>query len=111
MYYSSSLLKQFVSIDDSPENIADNLILKTCEIEEIIERTIPQEVVIGYVKDIKKHPDADKLSVCQVDCGEYGEFQILCGGVNVDRDMFVATAIPGCYLPAIDLKIEKRKLR
>lgn len=111
MYYSSSLLKQFISVDDTTENIANNLILKTCEIEEIVERKLPDEVVIGYVNTVEKHPDADKLSVCQVDCGSHGQFQIVCGGNNVAADMFVATAIPGCYLPDIDLKIEKRTLR
>ena len=70
MKYTSPLLKKFISINDTPENIAKNLILKTCEIEEINERKISDNIVIGYVKSCEKHPDADKLSVCQVDCGK-----------------------------------------
>ena len=46
MYYSGSLLNRFISVDDTPENIANNLILKSCEIEDIEERKIPDEVVI-----------------------------------------------------------------
>ena len=70
MKYSSPLLKKFISIKDTPENIAKNLILKTCEIEETHERILPDEVVIGKVISFKKHPEADKLNVCQVDCGK-----------------------------------------
>jgi len=111
MKYSSTLLKRFISVDDSPENIADNLILKTCEIEEIIERKVHANVVIGFVKKTEKHPEADKLTVCQVDCAEKGIFQILCGADNVGEGQLVATALPGAYLSSIDLKISSRKLR
>jgi len=111
MKYSSALLKKFISINDTPENIADNLILKTCEIEEIIERKIPEEVVIGYVTEVKKHPNADKLTVCQVDCGDKWSFQILCGAKNVTEGMYVPAALSGAYLSQIDIKIEPRKMK
>lgn len=83
MKYTSLLLKKFISVNDTPENIAKNLILKTCEIEEINERKISESIIIGYVKSCEKHPDADKLSVCQVNCGSKGEYQIICGGANI----------------------------
>jgi phenylalanyl-tRNA synthetase beta chain len=70
MKYSSSLLQKFISINDAPQHIAQELILKTAEIEHIQERKIPELVVIGKVTSCEKHPDADKLSVCQVDCGK-----------------------------------------
>ena len=78
MKYLSPLLKKFISVEDTPEHIAKNLILKTCEIEEIYERKISKKIVIGYVTHCEKHPDADKLSVCQVDCGTQGTYQICC---------------------------------
>ncbi|NCQ81372.1 hypothetical protein GW750_00915 [bacterium] len=46
MYYSLTLLKQFLSLKDTPEAIAQQLILKSCEIEEVIHRTLPKELVI-----------------------------------------------------------------
>jgi phenylalanyl-tRNA synthetase beta chain len=70
MKYSEILLKKFISVNDYPENIADKLILKTCEIEEIQKRLISESIVIGYVTKCYKHPDADKLSVCEVNCGD-----------------------------------------
>ena len=111
MKYSSSLLQKFITIQDNPENIAKNLILKTCEIEEIVERKIPETIVIGKVIQCEKHPDADKLSVCQVDCGKKGKFQILCGGANVTADIFVPVALTGTHFAKMGITIEPRKMR
>ncbi len=111
MRYHSSLIKHYISINDSVENIAQKLILKTCEVEETIQRILPDLVVIGKVISVRKHPEADKLIVCEVSCGEKGNFTICTGGENVKEGSFVPVALPGCYLPVIDLKIEPRKLR
>jgi phenylalanyl-tRNA synthetase beta chain len=111
MRYHSSLLKHYISINDSVENIANKLILKTCEVEEIIERNIPTDVLIGKVVSVHPHPQADKLVVCSLDCGAKWIFQICTGGENVVVWSYVPVATPGCYLPVIDLKIEPRKLR
>lgn len=111
MKYSSSLLQKFITVQDSPENIAKNLILKTCEIEEIVQRKIPETIVIGKVMSCEKHPDADKLSVCQVDCGKKGKFQILCGGANVCADILVPVALPWTHFAKLGITIEPRKMR
>lgn len=111
MKYTSPLLKKFISLNDTPENIAKNLILKTCEIEEIHTRILPDDVVIGKVKSFAKHPEADKLNVCQIDCGTRGLYEIICGGANMANDIYVPVALPNCFLPAINIKIEPRKLR
>lgn len=111
MKYTSPLLKKFISINDTPENIAKNLILKTCEIEEINERKISDLIVIGYVKSCEQHPDADKLKVCVVDCGKKGEYQICCGGVNVAAGLYVPVALPGTVFEKAGITIEPRKMR
>lgn len=111
MLYSHNLLKRYLSLDTDPQTIADQLILKTCEVEEIHTRVVPEKVVIGKVVEKVKHPEADKLSVCQVDCGDKWSYQICCGATNVDTDMYVAVALPWCTLPAINLTIEPRSLR
>jgi hypothetical protein len=46
MKYHSQLIRKYIAIDDTPENIANNLILKTVEIEEIIQRKIDKHIVI-----------------------------------------------------------------
>jgi phenylalanyl-tRNA synthetase beta chain len=111
MKYSLSLLQKFITIQDTPENIAKELILKTCEIEEVTERKIVDSIVIGKVLSCEKHPEADKLSVCQVDCGKAGTFQILCGGTNVAADLYVPVALVGTYFAKADMTIEPRKMR
>jgi phenylalanyl-tRNA synthetase beta chain len=62
-------LQRFVSIDVDAHTFANDLTLKTCEVEEIIQRKIPEKVLIGKATQVEKHPEADKLFVCQVDCG------------------------------------------
>jgi len=111
MYYNNNLLKQFISIQDDPKSIGKNLTNKACEIEKVIERKIPDLVVIWFVYEVTKHPDADKLFVCQLDCGSFGKYQICTGGENVKVGIFVPVAMPWCYLWSIDLKIEPRKMR
>ncbi|HRX63834.1 MAG TPA: phenylalanine--tRNA ligase subunit beta [Candidatus Absconditabacterales bacterium] len=111
MKYSQSLLKKFISIDDSLPNIADKFTLKTVEVEEIISRKIDPNIVVGKVKSVEKHPDADKLNVCMVDCGDKGEFQIICGGTNVEVGIYVPTALAGTFFEKAGMKIEARKMR
>lgn len=111
MKYTSPLLKKFISINDAPENIAKNLILKTCEIEEIDQRTIAESIVIWYVKSCQQHPDADKLKVCMVDCWSKGEYQIICGGSNIASWLYVPVALPGTHLPKTGITIQPRKMR
>lgn len=111
MKYHSSLIKKYISVNDTPENIAQKLIVKTCEIEEIIERKISDLIVIWYVKSCEKHPDADKLNVCVVNCGNKWEYQIICGWSNVRAGIYVPVALPGTAFPKLGITIEKRKMR
>src|SRR5699024_3081132 len=64
---------------------------------------------IGYVESCEKHPDADKLNLCQVDVGNE-TLQIICGAPNVAQGQKVAVAKPGAVLPN-NFKIKKVKLR
>ncbi len=111
MLFHGNLLKRYINLKDTPKNIANYLTLKTCEIEEIKERKIPDEVVIGYVIKCEKHPDADKLKITEVDCGPKWIFQIVTGADNIKSDIYVPVALPGAYLPAKDLKIKPVKMR
>ncbi len=67
-------------------------------------------IVVGYVQSCARHPDADKLSVCQVDAGTGETLQIVCGANNIGADMKVPVALVGAVLPG-DFKIRKAKLR
>ena len=65
---------------------------------------------IGYVNKAEKHPDADKLRVCQVQTDE-GETQIICGAPNAREGIKVVVAKPGVYVPGIDTTIGVGKIR
>ena len=111
MYFHYNLLSRHLTINIPVQDVANALIHKTCEVEHIKIRQIPDRVVIGYVEEINSHPNADALTVCQIDCGFHGIFQILTGWKNINTGMYVAVALPDCYLPEIDLHIVPRKMR
>ena len=65
----------------------------------------------GWLCSIKrKHPDADKLNICQVDIGEEEAVQIVCGAPNIDAGQHVIVAKVGGRLPG-GIKIKRAKLR
>ncbi|MDP1784234.1 MAG: phenylalanine--tRNA ligase subunit beta, partial [Sulfuricurvum sp.] len=70
---------------------------------------VPDKVVIGFVESCERHPDADKLNVCQVNTG-YEVRQIVCGASNVRAGIHVAIAMVDAELPG-GLKIKAAKLR
>ncbi len=111
MRYSNTLLKRYLSVHLPHEEIIQAITLKSCEVEEWTMREIPELVVLGKIIEIGRHPDADKLFVCKLDCGKAGIFQICTGGENALLDAYVAVALPGCHLPAINLSIAPRMMR
>lgn len=112
MRISLNWLKELVDIQLSPEALAETLTMAGFEVEDIEDRRAWAEgVVVGYVQACSPHPDADKLSVCQVDIGGEAPSTIVCGAANVRADMYGAIATVGSYLPKVDLTIKARQLR
>ncbi|MCC5663843.1 phenylalanine--tRNA ligase subunit beta [Nostoc sp. CHAB 5784] len=112
MRISLNWLRELVEIKLSPEELAETLTMAGFEVEEIEDRrTWANGVVIGKVLERQPHPNADKLSVCQVDIGTGETLNIVCGAANVKADIYVPVATTGTYLPKIDLKIKPAKLR
>ena len=112
MRISLKWLQELVDLKLSPEELAETLTMAGFEVEDIEDRrTWASGVVVGRVLERQPHPNADKLSVCQVDIGADETLNIVCGASNVRADMYVAVATIGTYLPNIDLKIKSSKLR
>jgi phenylalanyl-tRNA synthetase beta chain len=115
MRISLNWLQSLVKHDLAPEALAEKLTLAGFEVEEIEDRrTWAEGVVVGRVKERIQHPNADKLSVCQLDLGDGETTQIVCGASNVKADIFVAVATLGTFLPKVGdegLKIKAAKLR
>lgn len=112
MRISLNWLRELVEIKLSPEELAHTLTMAGFEVEDIEDRrTWANGVVVGRVLERQPHPNADKLSVCQVDVGATETLNIVCGAPNVRADIYVPVATVGAYLPNIDLKIKPAKLR
>lgn len=98
MVISTFLLSKFVSLKDIPINqLVETLNDIGLEVEAVNEIKIPNGVVVGKVISKDSHPNADKLSVCQVDIGSK-TLQIVCGAKNVDKNQFIALATQGTTL-------------
>jgi phenylalanyl-tRNA synthetase beta chain len=112
MKVSYNWLAQYVDLSGiTPEELAEKLTRSGVEVEavEYMNQGVT-DVVVGYVVEKEKHPDADKLNVCQVDVGSGEMLQIVCGAKNVAAGQKVPVAVVGAKLPG-DFKIKKAKLR
>lgn len=112
MRISLNWLRELVDITLSPQELADLLTMAGFEVEDIEDRnTWAQGVVVGKILQATRHPNADKLQVCEVDIGASEPLSIVCGAANARSEIQVAVAPVGTFLPAVDLKIKKAKLR
>ncbi|MEY3002576.1 MAG: hypothetical protein RLZZ428_951 [Pseudomonadota bacterium] len=110
MIVTRSWLNEFINLKDiSNEKLYETFNNIGLEVDSLTQIVIPEKVVIGKIISCEKHPDADKLNVCQIDVGS-GIRQIVCGAANVVDAEYVAVATIGAELPG-DLKIKHAKLR
>lgn len=111
MKVSLSWLKDFVDIDVTVEKLADKLVSAGFEVEEIIDASANMKnVVLGKIVKLEKHPDADKLQICQIDVGAKDLVQIVTGAQNVAEGDLVPVALDNSLLPTGQV-IKSGKLR
>jgi phenylalanyl-tRNA synthetase beta chain len=111
MKFSVNWLREFVELPSSVQELADLLTLAGIEIEGIEKLGANfDNVVVAQITASAQHPNADRLSVCQVDDGSGQARQIVCGAKNYKVGNKVPLALPGAIL-ANDLKIKPSKLR
>ena len=111
MKVSLSWLKDFVDIDVDVNTLADKLVSAGFEVEEIIDASANMKnVVLGKIVKLEKHPDADKLQICQIDVGKDELVQIVTGAQNVSEGDLVPVALDNSLLPT-GQEIKKGKLR
>ncbi|MFJ5768356.1 phenylalanine--tRNA ligase subunit beta [Psychrobacillus sp. NPDC093180] len=111
MLVSTKWLAEYVNTQGlDPKDLGEKITRSGIEVDAVIDRSQGMtNVVVGYVKECVKHPEADKLNICQVDVGEETT-QIICGAPNVAEGQKVIVARPGAVLPG-GIKIKKAKLR
>ena len=115
MRISLNWLRELVDISMPAAELAEMLTMAGFEVEDIEDRrTWADGVVVGKVLKRDQHPNADKLSVCQVDIGTDTPSTIVCGAANVKAGLYVPVATLGTFLPNVGdkgLKIKPAKLR
>lgn len=107
MKFSEQWLRTFVNPPLSTRELADLLTFGGIEIEGVAPVAPPfDRVVVGEVLSVEKHPNADRLSVCQVNTGG-APLTIVCGAPNVRAGMRVPAALAGAKLPGMEIKLAK----
>ena len=105
MKFTLSWLKSHLETDATLDEITYALTDLGLEVEGVEDRGAALAAfTIGYVESAEKHPDADRLRVCQVQTDE-GVKQIICGAPNARQGITVVVAKPGVYVPGIDTTI------
>ena len=107
-----SWLREYVDVDLSPRELADQLTMRGMEVNAIETGGAGwTDVVVGRVLQVDRHPNADTLGLTRVDVGEAGgELEIVCGAQNLEVGQLVPAALVGAVLPG-DRRIERSKIR
>ncbi len=111
MIVTRKWLEEWIDLSQiATEDIVKTLNKIGLEVAKYQKFDIPKDVVVGKVVSCQKHPDADKLSVCEVDIGDDAPLQIVCGAKNAKYANYVAVAKVGAHLSK-DFVIKPAKLR
>jgi len=112
MKYSESWLREWVNPTITRDELCNTLTMSGFEVEEAVPAADAfTNVVVGEVLTLAKHPDAERLSVCEVTTTGNNKLQIVCGATNVTKGMKVAVAMIGAKLCASNSTITQTKLR
>src|SRR5262245_27368883 len=96
-----SWLREYVRADATAHDISRRLSISALEVERVIDVGVPDvdgnlaHFRVGKVIEAAKHPNADRLQLCQVDVGEGEPRQIVCGAWNFGAGATVAVGLPG----------------
>ena len=103
MKISLNWLKEFVDIDVSVDELAYRLTMAGMETAAVKNVSVDKNVVVAKILSVEKHPNADKLSVCEVTDGQ-NNYKIVCGAKNIKAGDIVPLAKIGAKLPAGEIK-------
>lgn len=98
MNFSLNFLKRYIDLPQELDldQVAYDMTMRTVEVEDIINAADKfHDIVVGEIKEVKAHPNADALKICMVDVGEDEIKQIVCGGSNLIPGHKVCVSKPG----------------
>jgi phenylalanyl-tRNA synthetase beta chain len=100
MQFSENWLRTMVNPTLTSEELSHLLTMSGLEVEEVEAVAPPfSNVVVARVLKVERHPNADRLNVCEVDAGTGSLLQIVCGAPNVRAGLTVVCALAGAKLP------------
>ena len=108
MKFSENWLRQHVKTAATRDELAATLTAIGLEVEEMtVLGDALDGVVVARIVECGKHPEADKLQVCQVDAGAHGMLQIVCGAPNARAGLVAPLATIGTQVGALSIKAAK----
>ncbi len=116
MLVSLNWIKDYVKLPDDMDmrKLAYDLTMSTVEVEDVIELGKKFDgIVVGEIREVLPHPNADKLRVCRTDIGGGEVKEIVCGGANLEVGQKVAVALPGTFVKwhgqgdPVEIKVSK----
>ena len=116
MLVSLNWIKDYVNLPDDMDmrKLAYDLTMSTVEVEDVEELGKKFDgIVVGVIKEVLPHPNADKLRVCRTDIGGGEIKEIVCGGHNLEPNQKVAVALPGTFVKwhgqgdPVEIKVSK----
>jgi phenylalanyl-tRNA synthetase beta chain len=111
MQFSEQWLRRYANPAIGSEDLAHRLTMSGLEVEESVPVAPPfTGIVVAQVVSVAKHPNADKLTVCEVDAGTGTRLNIVCGAPNVAAGIRVPCALEGAELPG-DFRIKRTTMR
>ncbi|MDP3561934.1 MAG: phenylalanine--tRNA ligase subunit beta [Legionellaceae bacterium] len=111
MKISESWLREWVNPPLTSQELSSQLTMAGLEVDSCYPVAgVFDRVIVAHVLQTRRHPQADKLTLCDVDVGEVEPLQIVCGASNVRAGLKVALALIGANLPG-DIRIKESKLR
>jgi phenylalanyl-tRNA synthetase beta chain len=108
MQFSEAWLRRLVNPALDTHKLAHALTMAGLEVEALTPVAAAfNNVVVAEILSAEKHPNADRLRVCQVDVGEAAPVTIVCGAPNAAAGLKVPCARPGAKLPGVEIKVAK----
>ncbi len=112
MRISLNWLKEYIDLEGIPvTEIVQQLTMSGLEVEDYTDQSeLYKNIIVGEVKEVQKHPNADKLTVCKLFDG-HSELQVVCGAPNVEAGQKVVFAAVGAVIPNGNIHLKKAKIR
>ncbi|WP_375606168.1 MULTISPECIES: phenylalanine--tRNA ligase subunit beta [unclassified Bartonella] len=111
MKFTLSWLKDHLETNASLDEICEKLTAIGLEVDHVDDRSSLKGFVIAKVLTAIKHPDADKLQILSVDTGTATPVQVVCGAPNARAGLIGVLALPGTYIPGLDVTLSVGKIR